>query len=222
MITKQQSLQTIRDTGAVLIVRLDSAKVALEVSKAAIDGGIRALEITLSVPGALGVIETLAAEYRDQGILIGAGTVLDGQSAFSAIQAGSQLLVSPQLNPDMIAVANRYQAVSMSGAFTPTEIVNTVQCGADIVKLFPAEFLGPRYVKTIMAPLAHIPIAPTGGVTPENVGEWFDAGVTAVGVGSFITKAAGTGTDYQLVSQAAKTFLAAIDQARYPSTQAAN
>ncbi len=222
MITKLQHTQTIRETGAILIVRLDSTKVAREVSKAAIDGGIRALEITLSVPGALGLIESLADEYRDQGILIGAGTILDGQSAFSAIEAGSQLLVSPNLNPDMIAIANRYQAVSVSGAFTPTEIVNTIQCGADIVKLFPAEFLGPRYVKTIMAPLPHIPIAPTGGVTPENVADWFDAGVTAVGVGSFITKAAGTGTDYQLVTQAAKTFLAAVDHARHASTNNAN
>ena len=222
MITKLQHIGTIRETGAVLIVRLDSTKVALDVSKAAVDGGIRALEITLSVPGALGVIETLAEEYRDQGVLIGAGTVLDGQSAYSAIEAGSQLLVSPQLNPDMIAIANRYQAVSISGAYTPTEIVNTIQCGADIVKLFPAEFLGPRYVQTIMAPLPHIPIAPTGGVTPENVADWFDAGATAVGVGSFITKAAGTSTDYQLVTQAAKTFLAAIDHARRPSNKTTN
>jgi len=218
MITKLHHIQTIRETGALLIVRLNSTKVAREVSKAAIDGGIRALEITLSVPGALGLIEELAGEYRDQGILIGAGTILDGQSAFSAIEAGSQLLVSPNLNPDMIAMANRYQAVSVSGAFTPTEIVNTIQCGADIVKLFPAEFLGPQYVKTIMAPLPHIPIAPTGGVTPENVGDWFDAGVTSVGVGSFITKAAGTSTDYQLVAQAAKTFLSAIDNARQASS----
>lgn len=217
MITKLQHIGTIRETGTVLIVRLDSTKVAREVSKAAIDGGIRALEITLSVPGALGLIESLADEYRDQGVLIGAGTVLDGQSAYRAVEAGSQLLVSPNLNPDMIAISNRYQAVSISGAYTPTEIVNTAQCGADIVKLFPAEFLGPRYVKTIMAPLPHIPIAPTGGVTPENVAEWFDAGVTAVGVGSFITKAAGHGTDYQLVTQAAKTFLAAVDHARHPS-----
>jgi 2-dehydro-3-deoxyphosphogluconate aldolase/(4S)-4-hydroxy-2-oxoglutarate aldolase len=221
MITKLLRIETIRDTGTVLIVRLNSTNQALEVSKAAIDGGIRALEITLSVPGALGVIETLAEEYRDQGILIGAGTVLDGQSAYSAVEAGAQMLVSPQLNPEMIAISNRYQTVSISGAFTPTEIVNTIQCGADIVKLFPAEFLGPRYVKTIMAPLPQIPIAPTGGVTPDNVGEWFDAGVTAVGVGSYITKAAGHSKDYQLVTHAAKTFLAAVDEARHPSSKPA-
>lgn len=124
------------------------------------------------------------------------------------------MLVSPQLNPEMIAVSNRYQTVSISGAYTPTEIVNTVQAGADIVKLFPAEFLGPKYVKTVMAPLPHVPLAPTGGVTPDNVLDWFDAGVTAVGVGSFITKAAADNGDYQRVVEAAKTFVAAIDNAR--------
>ena len=214
MVSKLQHLATVRDTGTVLIVRLDSEKAALEVSRAAIEGGIRALEITLSVPNALKVIETLAEEYGDQGVLVGAGTVLDGHAAHRAIESGARLLVSPQLNPEMLTVAHRYQAVSMSGAFTPTEIVNTIQAGADIVKLFPAEFVGPRYVKTVMAPLPQVPLAPTGGVTPDNVGEWFDAGVTAVGVGSFITKAAGAEGDYRKVTRAAETFLAAVSAAR--------
>src|SRR6478609_9219273 len=100
MITKLQHLGTVRETGTVLIVRLESTEDALAVSKAAIDGGIRVLEITLSVPGALGIIETLAEEYRDQGILIGAGTILDAHSAYRAVEAGAQLLVSPQLNPE--------------------------------------------------------------------------------------------------------------------------
>lgn len=220
--SKLHHMKAIDETGAILIVRLDNAKDALEVSRAAVDGGIRALEITLSVPGALHVIETLAEEYRDQGVLVGAGTVLDEQSAYRAIEVGAQLLVSPQLNPDMIAVANRYQAISVSGAFTPTEIVNTIQCGADIVKLFPAEFVGPRYVQTVMAPLPHVPILPTGGVTPENVADWFTAGAAAVGVGSFVTKAAEGGTDYQRVTEAAKTFLGAIARARSASANHTN
>ncbi|OPX10206.1 bifunctional 4-hydroxy-2-oxoglutarate aldolase/2-dehydro-3-deoxy-phosphogluconate aldolase [Mycobacterium sp. AT1] len=220
--SKLHHMKAIDETGAILIVRLDNAKDALEVSRAAVDGGIRALEITLSVPGALHVIETLAEEYRDQGVLVGAGTVLDEQSAYRAIEVGAQLLVSPQLNPDMIAVANRYQAISVSGAFTPTEIVNTIQCGADIVKLFPAEFVGPRYVQTVMAPLPQVPILPAGGVTPENVADWFSAGATAVGVGSFVTKAADGGTDYQRVTEAAKTFLSAITRARSASDDHTN
>jgi 2-dehydro-3-deoxyphosphogluconate aldolase/(4S)-4-hydroxy-2-oxoglutarate aldolase len=140
--------------------------------------------------------------------------VLDAEAAFASISAGARLLVSPQFNPKMIAAGNRYQAVTASGAFTPTEVVNTLEAGADIIKLFPAELGGPSYVKTILAPLPQAPIMPSGGVTPANVGAWFGAGVTAVGVGSFVTKAARNDGDYGLVARAAQTFLTAIDEAR--------
>ncbi|UKA62080.1 bifunctional 4-hydroxy-2-oxoglutarate aldolase/2-dehydro-3-deoxy-phosphogluconate aldolase [Arthrobacter sp. FW306-04-A] len=215
MLTKFEVLETIVRTGALLIARLDSADEAYRVSEAAIEGGIRAVEVPLTVPGALGVIERLADKYGDQGIVIGAGTVLDAEAAFASISAGARLLVSPQFNPKMIAAGNRYQAVTASGAFTPTEVVNTLEAGADIIKLFPAELGGPSYVKTILAPLPQAPIMPSGGVTPANVGAWFDAGVTAVGVGSFVTKAAQNDGDYGLVARAAQTFLAAIDEARH-------
>ncbi|MHC6222056.1 bifunctional 4-hydroxy-2-oxoglutarate aldolase/2-dehydro-3-deoxy-phosphogluconate aldolase [Arthrobacter sp. MMS24-S77] len=214
MLNKFEVLETIVRTGALLIARLDSADEAYRVSEAAIEGGIRAVEVPLTVPGALGVIERLADKYGDQGIVIGAGTVLDAEAAFAAISAGARLLVSPQFNPKMIAVGNRYQAVTASGAFTPTEVVNTLEAGADIIKLFPAELGGPSYVKTILAPLPQAPIMPSGGVSPANVGAWFDAGVTAVGVGSFVTKAAQNDGDYGLVARAAQTFLAAIGEAR--------
>ena len=214
MLTKFEVLETIVRTGALLIARLDSADEAYRVAEAAIDGGIRAVEVPLTVPGALGVIERLADKYGDQGIVVGAGTVLDAEAAYASVSAGARLLVSPQLNPNMIAAANRYQAVTASGAFTPTEVLNTLEAGADIVKLFPAELGGPAYVETILAPLPQAPIMPSGGVTPENVGAWFAAGVTAVGVGSFVTKAAQNDGDYGLVARAARTFLQAIDNAR--------
>src|SRR6478609_1308941 len=214
MLTKFEVLETIVRTGALLIARLDSADEAYRVAEAAIDGGIRAVEVPLTVPGALGVIERLADKYGDQGIVVGAGTVLDAEAAYASVSAGARLLVSPQFNPKMIATANRYQAVSASGAFTPTEVVNTLEAGADIIKLFPAELGGPSYVKTILAPLPQAPIMPSGGVTPANVGAWFGAGVTAVGVGSFVTKAARNDGDYGLVARAAQTFLEAIDNAR--------
>lgn len=214
MLTKFEVLETIVKSGALLIVRLDSAEEAYQVAEAAIEGGIRAVEVPLTVPGALGVIERLTDQYREQGIVIGAGTVLDAEAAFAAISAGARLLVSPQLNPKMISAANRYQAVTASGAFTPTEVVDTLEAGADVVKLFPAELGGPSYVKTILAPLPQAPIMPSGGVTPENVSAWFAAGVTAVSVGSFVTKAAQGNGDYGLVAQAARTFLAAINDAR--------
>ncbi|HEY8700505.1 MAG TPA: hypothetical protein VIM08_06000 [Arthrobacter sp.] len=215
MLNKFEVLETIVRTGAVLIARLDSADEAFRVAEAAIDGGIRAVEVPLTVPGALGVIERLADKYSDQGIVVGAGTVLDAEAAYASISAGARLLVSPQLNPNMIATGNRYQVVTASGAFTPTEVLNTLEAGADIVKLFPAELGGPAYVKTILAPLPQAPIMPSGGVTPENVRAWFAAGVTAVGVGSFVTKAAQNDGDYRLVARAAEKFLAAISDARH-------
>ncbi|MGO4236160.1 bifunctional 4-hydroxy-2-oxoglutarate aldolase/2-dehydro-3-deoxy-phosphogluconate aldolase [Pseudarthrobacter sp. YAF2] len=214
MLNKFETLETIVRTGALLIARLDTADEAYRVAEAAIDGGIRAVEVPLTVPGALGVIERLADKYGDQGIVVGAGTVLDAEAAYASVSAGARLLVSPQLNPAMIATANRYQAVTASGAFTPTEVLNTLEAGADIVKLFPAELGGPSYVKTILAPLPQAPIMPSGGVSPANVGDWFAAGVTAVGVGSFVTKAAQQDGDYGKVAEAARTFLAAIEKAR--------
>jgi 2-dehydro-3-deoxyphosphogluconate aldolase/(4S)-4-hydroxy-2-oxoglutarate aldolase len=212
---KFENLKAIADTGILLIIRLDDEEEALAVAEAAIAGGIKALEITLSVPNALGIISTLSKKYKKQGILIGAGTVLDAETARAAILAGAELLVSPHVTGGMIQVANRYQAVSVCGAYTPTEVVAAMEAGADIVKLFPADMLGPQYVKTIKAPLEQAPIAPTGGVTPENVGEWLAAGCVSVGVGSFISKAAqGTG-DYSKVTEAAKVFLAAVANARH-------
>ncbi|MEC0234546.1 bifunctional 2-keto-4-hydroxyglutarate aldolase/2-keto-3-deoxy-6-phosphogluconate aldolase [Paenibacillus kribbensis] len=211
---KFNNLKKIADTGIVLIIRLDSEQEALAVAEAAVKGGIKALEITMSVPNALHVIQTLAEKYREEGVLVGAGTILDAETARAAILAGAELLVSPQLNPEMIKMANRYQAVTISGAFTPTEVLETLEAGADIVKLFPAEVLGPQYVKSVTAPLSQAPIAPTGGVTPQNVHEWLHAGCIGVGVGSYITKAAQKDGDYSKVTAAAKEFLEAVAAAR--------
>jgi len=213
---KHEVLTAIVDTGVVLIVRLDDPDEALAVSRAAVAGGIRALEITLSVPRALEVVRTLADEFADQGVTVGAGTVLDAEVAVASIQAGARLLVSPNLNPDMIRAANRYQAVTISGAFTPTEIVATMEAGADIVKLFPTEIAGPEYLRTVKAPLSQAPILPAGGATVDNVGDWFDAGAVAVGVGSAITKAARATGDITDVTRAAADFLAAVASARAP------
>jgi 2-dehydro-3-deoxyphosphogluconate aldolase/(4S)-4-hydroxy-2-oxoglutarate aldolase len=211
---KLDALEIIRDSRNVLIVRLDNAEAAYQVASAAVDGGIRALEITLSIPGALGVIERLSQQFASQGVICGAGTVLDGNAAWSSIQAGARFLVSPNLNTEMIRVANRYQVATISGAYTPTEIINTAEAGADMVKLFPTEAGGIPYAKAVLAPLAHIPLIPAGGVTTENVGDWFDAGVAAVGVGSAITKAARADGDIRRVTAAAKEFVAAIERLR--------
>jgi 2-dehydro-3-deoxyphosphogluconate aldolase/(4S)-4-hydroxy-2-oxoglutarate aldolase len=214
MLEKFNAVNSITATGAVLIVRTETPEEALLISEAAIAGGFRALEITLSVPGALDVISRLSDRYTSEGVVIGAGTVLDEDAAYASISAGARLLVSPNLNPAMIATANRYQAVTISGAFTPSEIVDTMQAGADIVKLFPAEFVGAEYVRTVLAPIPQAPLMPAGGVTPDNVKDWFNAGVVAVGVGSYVTKAARPDGDYRRVTDAASTILHAIAEAQ--------
>ncbi|AJH00156.1 hypothetical protein LF65_03599 [Clostridium beijerinckii] len=215
MFNKIENLKKINDTGILLVIRLDDEQEALKVAEAAIEGGILALEITMSVPNALGIIKTLSEKYKEKGVVIGAGTILDAETARAAMLAGATMLVSPQLNPEMIKMANRYQAVSISGAFTPTEILETLEAGADIVKLFPAEFLGPAYVKTVKAPLSQTPILPMGGITPENAKEWFNAGACCLGIGSFITKAAQKDGDYTKVTEAAKLFLKVAKESRF-------
>ena len=209
---KLLTLTHINDDGVVVIVRLDDAEEAFRASQAAIAGGVKAIEITLSTPGALRVIERLV-EAHGSTVSIGAGTVLDGPSAYASISAGASFLVSPHLSREMIRTANRYQVPTVSGAYSPTEIVETVEEGADIVKLFPAE-VGPEYARAVLAPLAHVSLMPAGGVTAANAKTWFDAGVCAVGVGSAITKAARPDGDYSRVTEAAASFLKAVRDAR--------
>jgi 2-dehydro-3-deoxyphosphogluconate aldolase / (4S)-4-hydroxy-2-oxoglutarate aldolase len=214
MFSKLRTLRTIEESGAVLIVRLPDADTAERVAHAAIEGGFRALEITLSIPGAVDVIRRLAGRYASEGVAVGAGTVLDGHAAYECIRAGAAFLVSPQLNREMIRVANRYQVPTISGAFTPTELVESAEAGADILKLFPTEGAGIPYAKAVLAPLAHLPIMPAGGVTTGNVAEWFAAGVAGVGVGSAVTKAWEPDGDFSRVTAAARDFLEAVRVAR--------
>lgn len=211
---KLDNLRRLQESGILLMIRLDSEEEAMKVAEAAIAGGIVALEITMSVPNALGIIKKLSDKYKDRGLVIGAGTVLDSDTARAAIIAGANMLVSPNLKPEMIETGNRYQAVIISGAFTPSEIANTMEAGADIVKLFPTEFIGPAYIKAVKGPLEQAAIMPSGGVTPENAKEWFKAGATCLGVGSYITKAAQKDGDYTKVTKAAELFLKVVKESR--------
>ena len=155
-----------------------------------------------------------ATALEDAGHTVTTQRVDDGHAAYECIRAGATFLVSPQLNPEMIRVANRYQVPTVSGAFTPTEILESAEAGADIVKLFPTENAGIPYAKAVLAPLAHLPIMPAGGVTTGNVAEWFAAGVAGVGVGSAVTKAWQPDGDFTRVTAAAHDFLAAVQDAR--------
>lgn len=211
---KWDAWNAVTQSGVLLIERLSDADEALAVARAAAEGGIRAIEVTLSVPGALGVIEQLAREFAGTGVAIGAGTVLDAQAAYACVQAGANIVVSPNLDRDMLRVANRYKVLSISGALTPTEITDALEAGADLVKIFPTLAIGPSYIKAIREPLPQAPLLPTGGVTPANVADWFAAGVAAVGVGSFITKAARPDGDYSRVTAAARAFLETVAAVR--------
>src|SRR4029450_13718818 len=181
--TKLATLSTIEASGAVLIIRLPDADTAERVAHAAIEGGFRALEITLSIPGDVELIRRLAARYASDGVAVGAGTVLDGYAAYECIRAGAAVLVSPHLHTEMIRVATRYQVPTISGAFTPTEMLETAEAGADIVKMFPTENAGIPYAKAMLAPLAHLPIMPARRGPVEQAQEWFAAGVAGGGVG---------------------------------------
>jgi 2-dehydro-3-deoxyphosphogluconate aldolase/(4S)-4-hydroxy-2-oxoglutarate aldolase len=199
--------------GLVAVVRAESADVADGIAGACREGGVGAIEITFTVPGAQEVIAGLAKRFSNDGLLIGAGTVLDPETARIAILAGAQFVVSPSLDARTAQLCRRYQVPYMPGASTATEVVRALEEGADIVKVFPGEILGPAFVKAILGPLPHAPLMPTGGVALDNAAEWIRAGAVALGVGGNLTASAKTG-DYGSITEIARQFLAKIHQAR--------
>lgn len=203
---KHMVFQGILERGMVGIVRAGSPDAALLVAEACIAGGVTALEVAFTTPDTLGVLRTLRERHGD-GVLLGAGTVLDAETARAAILAGAQFIISPGVNVDTITLCQRYQVLAMPGAMTPTEIVTALQAGADIVKVFPAEMFGPAYIKALRAPLPQAPLMPTGGVMVENLAEWFASGAVAVGIGSSLSGPGATG-DFAAVTARAQAFVA--------------
>jgi 2-dehydro-3-deoxyphosphogluconate aldolase/(4S)-4-hydroxy-2-oxoglutarate aldolase len=210
-ISRLKTVGRIVESGLVAVVRADSSDEAMRIAEACELGGIAAIEITLTVPGALRVIEDLAA--RSGSILIGAGTVLDSQTARLAILAGAQFVVSPALNEATGRLCHRYGIPWMPGAQTVREIVEAMELGADIVKLFPGEVLGPGFIRAVKGPLPQASLMPTGGVTLENAAEWIHAGAVALGVGGSLTKGAKT-DDFQSITDLARRFAEQIRKAR--------
>ena len=210
---KEQVLMKIKESGLVAVVRAENSEQAVKITEACIEGGVAAIEITFTVPGAQDVIKDLASRYRSGEIIIGAGTVLDPETARIAILSGAQYVVSPCLNPETVKLCNRYQVACMPGAMTVKEVVECMESGADIVKVFPGELFGPAIIKAIKGPLPQAVLMPTGGVGLDNVGEWIKAGATAVGVGGNLTGGAKKG-DYASISSIAKQFVEKIKQAR--------
>jgi 2-dehydro-3-deoxyphosphogluconate aldolase/(4S)-4-hydroxy-2-oxoglutarate aldolase len=212
-IQKLTVLTRVVESGLVAIVRTDSPEQAARIADACAEGGVAALEVTFTVPAVVSVIENLAKRYRPEQIAIGAGTVLDPETARIAILAGAQFLVSPSLSAETARLANRYQIPYMPGVATPREVVEAMECGCDILKVFPGETLGPTFLKAVKAPLPQAALMPTGGVSIDNVATWIAAGAVAVGVGGNLIAGAKTG-DYQSIANLSKRFLAAIREAR--------
>jgi 2-dehydro-3-deoxyphosphogluconate aldolase / (4S)-4-hydroxy-2-oxoglutarate aldolase len=206
-------IQHICTSGLVAVVRAESSEQALRIAEACAEGGVAALEVTFTVPGVAAAIEQLSKRYEDGSLAIGAGTVLDAETARIAILSGAEFLVGPSLNVDVARLAGRYQAPYMPGAGTVAEIIAGMEAGAAIIKVFPGEVLGPAFVKAVKAPLPQAPLMPTGGVTVENAGDWIRAGAVALGVGGNLTAGAKTG-DFASITKLARRFLEEIHKAR--------
>jgi 2-dehydro-3-deoxyphosphogluconate aldolase / (4S)-4-hydroxy-2-oxoglutarate aldolase len=210
---KLKVLGRIVESGLVAIVRAESSEQAARIAQACAQGGVAALEVTFTVPGAAAVIGDLVKSYPLEQLIIGAGTVLDPETARIAILAGAQFLVSPSLNPETARMCNRYQVPYMPGAGTVRDVVEAMECGAEIIKVFPGECLGPGFVKAVRAPLPQASFMPTGGVSLDNVGEWIQAGCVALGVGGNLTAGAKKG-DFESITRTAKEFIDRIMHAR--------
>ncbi len=183
MATKQEVLQQIRSIGVVPVVRAESADQALDLAAAIAAGGVSVLEITMTVPGAIQVIARLAKDRPD--ILVGAGTVLDPETARICMLEGAQFIVSPALNVRTIELCQRYDIAVLPGALTPTEVVTAWQSGADVIKVFPASAMGgAKYLRALKAPLPQIEVIPTGGCSLTTAEEYLAAGAFALGVGA--------------------------------------
>jgi 2-dehydro-3-deoxyphosphogluconate aldolase/(4S)-4-hydroxy-2-oxoglutarate aldolase len=215
MMNKQQILKKIADIGVVPVVRASSAEEAMQVVEAIRAGGVPVLEITMTVPRAVHVIEKLADAYRDD-VIVGAGTVLDAETARACMLAGAQFIVSPVLNIETIECCRRYGVAVMPGALTPTEVVQAWTSGADIVKVFPCGAMGgASYIKSLKAPLPQIELIPTGGVSLATAASLIEAGAFALGVGADLvdTKAIRAGQP-EKVTEAARAYVDAVRKAR--------
>jgi len=212
-IANLKPLGRIVDSGLVAVVRAESPEQASRIADACAQAGVAAIEITFTVPDPASVIAELTRRYPKGEMLIGAGTVLDPETAAAAVAAGAQFVVAPCLNLEVARFCNRRQIPYMPGAGTVKEIVEAMECGAEIIKVFPGETLGPQFVKAVRGPLPHALLMPTGGVTLENVQDWLRAGCVAVGVGSSLCAGAKS-SDYQAITDLARQFIAKIRDAR--------
>lgn len=211
---RTERLDLIRSTGVVAIMRARSADQLMAAADAIKAGGVRVIEVTMTTPGALAVIEEAAHRYGDA-VLFGAGSVLDAETARAAILAGAGFVVAPTLKVEVVALCNRYSIPVMPGIMTPTEALTAWEAGADMVKLFPASFGGPAMIKAIRAPLPQLEIVPVGGVNLDNAAEFIRNGAAALGVGSsLVNQALLDAGDMAELQRRAEAFIAAVRAGR--------
>lgn len=210
---RQEVLKRITDAGVVAVVRGDSKEEALKIVEAVAKGGIKIMELTMTVPNPIDVIKEVAEKYKGTDIVVGAGTVLDSETARACILAGAEFIVSPSLDIDTLKLCNRYKIAVMPGVMTVKDAITAMEYGVDVVKVFPANLYGPSVIKSFKGPLPQGDFMPTGGVTVANIHEWVEAGAVAVGTGGDLTKGAKTG-DFELVEKTAKEFVEAYRKAK--------
>ena len=211
--TKEQIITKIKEEALVAVVRAESAEEAKKITEACIAGGCASVEITFTVPGAHEIIRELCNTYQPEEILIGAGTVLDAETARIAILNGAQYIVSSSFNRETAKLCNRYRIPYMPGCMSLKEITEALEYGVDIVKVFPGNVLNTDFVKAVKGPMPQAEMMPSGGVEVDNVADWIKAGCVAVGAGGSLTKGAKTG-NYQLITDTAKQFCENIRKAR--------
>jgi 2-dehydro-3-deoxyphosphogluconate aldolase/(4S)-4-hydroxy-2-oxoglutarate aldolase len=211
---QHEKLALIRETGLIAILRANSSEQLIAAAEAVRAGGVRAIEVTMTTPGALRVIEEAARRFGDE-ILFGAGTVLDSQTARAAILAGAAFLVTPTLSRKVIKLARRYSVPIMPGCYTPTEMLEAWEAGADMIKFFPASTGGPAMLKAILAPLPQLEIIPVGGVTLENAAEFMRNGAAALGVGGeLVNQKLLDARDFAEITRRAAAFSAEVVKGR--------
>ena len=211
---RTETVRQIEGLGVVAVIRLRDPGKLRAVVDAIVAGGVRALEVTMTVPGAVELIRGLAPTLPE-GFLLGAGTVIDAETARAVIDAGAQFVISPVFKREVIVACHERGVPVAPGCFTPTEILEAHEAGADIVKLFPATTLGPQYIKDVRAPLPQVKLMPTGGVSPENAGDWIRAGAVAVAAGSSLLDAAAIESGrFDVITANARRFVENVAVAR--------
>ena len=211
---RQTILDEVLGSGAIAVVRMADSGRLMRVAEAIAEGGVTAIEVTMTTPNALAVIEEVAREMGGD-VQVGVGSVLDAGTARRAVEAGARYVVSPVFKPEVIDEAHRQGVPAMPGCFTPTEILAATEAGADVVKVFPADVVGIPFFKAVLAPIPHLRLMPTGGVSLTNAGAWLRAGAVAVGVGSaLLDKQAIAEGDWATLTANARTLRASVEEGR--------